>query len=221
MKASDQILFFLKTQGAQSTHSVAAHMALTSMGARKHLQALQENGLLEFDERIEGPGRPTRYWQLSAAGHQRFPDRHSDLTLQLITHVKTLFGEAGLHQLIDARESQAKLSYAARMQSAPDLAARLQALVAIRREEGYMAEVHQEPDGSWLLVENHCPICAAAAQCQQFCHSELALFQQLLGPEVSVQRDEHILAGARRCAYRISNHVSAAASAQHAQKTAI
>jgi predicted ArsR family transcriptional regulator len=121
----------------------------------------------------------------------------------LITHVKTLFGEAGLHQLIDARESQARVSYAARMQAAPDLAARLQALAAIRREEGYMAEVRQEPDGSWVLAENHCPICAAATQCQQFCRSELALFQQLLGPEVNVRRDEHILAGARRCAYRI------------------
>ena len=89
MNAVDQILFLLKTQGAQTTQSVAGHMALPSMGARKHVQALHEKGLLEFDERIEGPGRPTRYWQLSAGGHARFPDRHSDLTLQLITHVQT------------------------------------------------------------------------------------------------------------------------------------
>jgi predicted ArsR family transcriptional regulator len=32
----------------------------------------------------------------------------------------------------------------------------------LRTEEGYMAEFEAEPDGSFLLIENHCPICAAA-----------------------------------------------------------
>jgi predicted ArsR family transcriptional regulator len=66
-----------------------------------------------------------------------------------------------------------------------------------------MAEVEQAADGSLLLVENHCPICAAARECQNFCRSELAVFQRVLGPGASVERAEHLLSGARRCAYRI------------------
>jgi predicted ArsR family transcriptional regulator len=54
-----------------------------------------------------------------------------------------------------------------------------------------------------LLVENHCPICAAARACQNFCRSELDVFRRVLGPDVQVERVEHQLAGARRCAYRI------------------
>ena len=54
-----------------------------------------------------------------------------------------------------------------------------------------------------MLVENHCPICAAATACQGLCRDELALFQKVLGPNVEVERTEHILAGARRCAYVI------------------
>jgi len=38
---------------------------------------------------------------------------------------------------------------------------------------------------------------------QGLCRSELALFRAVLGPGVEVERTEHILAGARRCAYRI------------------
>jgi predicted ArsR family transcriptional regulator len=52
-------------------------------------------------------------------------------------------------------------------------------------------------------VENHCPICAAARACQGFCRSELALFEMLLAP-ARVVRVEHLLEGARRCAYRIT-----------------
>jgi predicted ArsR family transcriptional regulator len=66
-----------------------------------------------------------------------------------------------------------------------------------------MAEWRTDDDGSLLLVENHCPICAAAATCQGFCRSELEVFQDVLGPSVAIERIEHILAGARRCAYRI------------------
>jgi hypothetical protein len=35
-------------------------------------------------------------------------------------------------------------------------------LARIREEEGYMAEWNPEQDGSLFLIENHCPICAAA-----------------------------------------------------------
>jgi predicted ArsR family transcriptional regulator len=108
-----------------------------------------------------------------------------------------------LNRLIAGREDQARGIYQARLADAPDLAAKIEALAAVRREEGYMAQARQDTDGSWVLIENHCPICAAAKECQQFCRSELALFQQLLQLVATVQREEHILAGARRCAYRI------------------
>jgi predicted ArsR family transcriptional regulator len=59
-------------------------------------------------------------------------------------------------------------------------------------------------DGSVLLVENHCPICAAARVCQNFCRSELDVFSRVLGPSVRVERTEHQVAGGRRCVYRIA-----------------
>ncbi len=67
-----------------------------------------------------------------------------------------------------------------------------------------MADVQELPGRSWILAENHCPICAAARACQGFCRYELDMFCELLGPDVVVERVEYILSGGRRCAYRIS-----------------
>jgi predicted ArsR family transcriptional regulator len=67
-----------------------------------------------------------------------------------------------------------------------------------------MASVDKEDANSFLLVENHCPICAAAAVCQGLCRSELTAFRAVLGDDVSIERVDHILTGARRCAYRVS-----------------
>ena len=67
-----------------------------------------------------------------------------------------------------------------------------------------MAEWRRDDDGSLVLVENHCPICAAAAKCQNLCRSELAIFRDVLGEAAEVERTDHVLAGARRCAYRVT-----------------
>ena len=67
-----------------------------------------------------------------------------------------------------------------------------------------MAEVKEDEEGGgFLLVENHCPICAAANACQGFCSTELDLFRTVLGPGVEVERVEHIVSGDQRCAYRV------------------
>ena len=80
---------------------------------------------------------------------------------------------------------------------------RVARLAEARTREGYMAESRAEGEG-YVLVENHCPICVAATACQGFCRTELDTFRQVLGPDASVERTEHIIAGDRRCVYRIS-----------------
>jgi len=204
MNTQDQILFLLKTRGPSTAQQLAKALDLSSMGVRRHLDAWLEKGLLLTEDRADKVGRPARYWLLSDAGHARFPDRHSELTVQLIAQVRTLFGQAGLDKLITAREQSSETSYQERMAGAKTLSRRLAKLVEARDAEGYMAQLEKQPDGSFLLIENHCPICAAATACQGFCRSELDVFRRTLGPDSQVERVEHVLAGGRRCVYRIT-----------------
>jgi len=203
MNTADQILFLLKTRGPKTAQQLAEILDLTSMGARRHLEAAQEKGLVAYADVAEKVGRPARRWLLTEAGHGRFPDRHADLTVQLIGQVRQLFGDTAMEQLITSREVASEAFYRETIGAETALPQRVAALAQARDLEGYMAEVETQPDGSLLLVENHCPICAAARVCQDFCRSELEVFQRVLGPDCSVQRTEHQLAGARRCAYRI------------------
>jgi predicted ArsR family transcriptional regulator len=208
MITSERILFLLKTRGPQTAQELAQLLEMTSMGTRKHLESWQEKGLVEFEDHAEKLGRPQRRWFLSAAGHERFPDRHSELTLQLIEQVQSVFGASAMQQLIDAREQQTYSTYKKRIPETLNLLDKLQALCDIRNHEGYMAELSSAEDGEgnqcFIMIENHCPICAAAHACQNFCRSELQLFQQVIGDRMKIERIEHILQGARRCAYRIT-----------------
>jgi predicted ArsR family transcriptional regulator len=200
---ADRLLYELKSRGPQPAAALAAACAITPMGAHKQLQSLAAQGLVQSEDRVEGAGRPKRIWTLSAAGHARFPDRHGELAVQLIRNAAELLGPEALDRLITARERQAEAHYRKRLAGARTLGARVRRLAELRAAEGYMARA--EPNGrEWLLVEDHCPICAAAATCQGFCRSELELFQRCLGADAQVERCEHLLAGARRCVYRVS-----------------
>jgi len=220
----ERLLFELKSRGPQPAATLAAALAITPMGAHKLLARLEAQGLVEAggeDELLSQPaagrreneqdrgivpgrvGRPRKLWSLTAAGHGRFPDRHGDLTVQLIQQARAVFGEAGLDQLIAAREKDSEQRYRAALARCRTTGDRVRELARLRAEEGYMARA-ERVGRDWVLVEDHCPICAAAQSCQGFCRSELALFQRCLGPGLQVERTEHLLAGARRCAYRIS-----------------
>jgi predicted ArsR family transcriptional regulator len=201
MNTAERILFLLKTRGAQTAQGLADELELSSMGARKHLESWHEKGLVTFEDSAEKQGRPCRRWQLNDAGHARFPDRHSDLTVQMLQQVRQVFGEKGLNQIIAARESETLNSYTQATSKVKPLKSKLKVLAEIRSQEGYMAEILPHEEGGFLLVENHCPICAAAKECQQFCRSELAIFQKSLGDACVVERTEHLQSGARRCVY--------------------
>lgn len=201
MNTAERILFLLKTRGAQTAQELADQLELSSMGARKHLESWHEKGLVTFEDSAEKKGRPCRRWQLNDVGHARFPDRHSDLTVQMLQQVRQIFGEKGLNQIIAARESETLESYTKATSKLKSLKAKLHALTELRNQEGYMAEILPHEDDGFLLVENHCPICAAAKECRQFCRSELSIFQQALGDNCVVERTEHLQSGARRCVY--------------------
>lgn len=207
-RSPERILFDLKTRGAQTASAIAARLDMTPAGARQHLLKLEADSLVESYDLAQGRGRPRKHWQLSPRGHQRFPDRHSDLTLDLLRSVRSVFGEPGLEQLIQHRERASLATYQDALGEGVSLERRLFTLADIRSREGYMASVVDEGQGSFLLIENHCPICAAATACQSLCRSELAIFRMVLGPAASVERIEHIPTGARRCAYRIRSVAS-------------
>jgi len=202
-RAHDRILRFLKMQGAQPASAIAGEFGMTAEGARQHLVKLAGEELVRA-ERISGRvGRPTTLYCLTARANAYFPDTHAELSAQILGSVKTALGEEAFDRLMQTRERAMLERYSAALKDAGCLEDKLCRLVQIRADEGYMAEWPKDQN-SYLLIENHCPICTAATACPEFCGSELKNFRLLLGDGIQIVRDEHIIEGARRCAYVIT-----------------
>jgi predicted ArsR family transcriptional regulator len=204
---TDRLLGIIKRRGPQRVGSLGRALGVSAEAARQQLIQLADAGLVVAEVQKRGVGRPSRLWSLTAAGHARFPDTHSELTVQLIDSIRKTFGAAALDRIIRGRQNQIRRGYRAALGGARSLAARVARLAEIRAREGYMAEWRKDGNG-FLLLEHHCPICSAATACQGFCRSELEIFRDALGGDAVVERIEHLLAGARRCAYRITRAAS-------------
>lgn len=201
---ADRILFQLKTRGPAETLALAGALDISRQATLQHLERLVAEGLVAHADERRGVGRPRRIWSLTQAAQARFPDTHAQLTLEMLDAVRAEFGEMGVDRLISRREAVTTRAYVEALATSRTLEARVARLAELRTAEGYMADWSPDPGGGFRLVENHCPICAAAAACQGFCRAELQVFRDALGPNVNVERTDHILAGARRCAYRIT-----------------
>lgn len=202
----DRILYLLKMQGAQTATSLAEQLQVSPMAIRQHLQTLKAEQWVTYQEERRPLGRPVKLWQLTTQSVDRFPDSHADLMVDLLRSIEALFGAEGLDRLMADRSRRQIQTYQSKIAEAEpgDWRQRVQTIAHLRTQEGYMAEVIEQSSNALLLVENHCPICAAAETCQKLCSTELEVFRTVLGSAVTVERMEHILQGDRRCAYRVS-----------------
>ncbi len=201
-RCAERFLQYLKMNGPQSTARIGKALGMTSEAARQQLIRMEKRGLTKATSENNGVGRPAKIWKLTRQGHAQFPDAHSKLTVQLIVQIRKELGEEALDKLISAHQREQGGQYELTIDRNAGLEERIRCLAIMRSNEGYMAEWRKDEQG-YLFFENHCPICFAASVCQGFCRAELQTFRHVLGEDISVERVEHIQAGALRCAYRI------------------
>jgi predicted ArsR family transcriptional regulator len=212
-RARDRVLVLLKQRGPLSAAALARRLGISRVAVRQHLAALASEALVSYREQRGAVGRPARLWQATPVSSPALPDAHAEAAVELLTAARSSFGEAGLDRILGRRTRAQLARYRER---SPDpgtpLELRVAALAALRTEEGYMAEWRYDGDGDedrFLLLENHCAVCAAAHACPGLCREELSLFRRLLGRNVTVERTDHLLSGAPRCGYRIRARTAA------------
>lgn len=195
-----QILELLKRRGEADTESIATALEITASGARQHLTALANDGLISFRSDRTGPGRPRHLHALTAAGDALFPRNYVDLTNELLEYVED--EDPALLQRIFDRRAQRRLDRANERAVGLSFPEKVKLVATILDEDGYLADFAERPDGTFLITEHNCAVLAVAQRYRHACSTELAFLQALL-PEAEVVRVAHRLGGGHVCAYEV------------------
>ena len=197
------VLYALKRCGEATVETVASSLGMTVSGARQHLTALADDGLVIVTEKPRNPelgaDRPASTG--SPAAEPLFPKAYGELTNELLDYLSDEDGalvEILFHKRRDSRIGRAR----ARLEG-KSLAKRVAELALILTEDGYLADWEKLPGRRFRVTEHNCAIRVVAGRHPQACSSEIEFLRAVL-PDATVERTSHIVSGAPHCAYEIT-----------------
>ena len=170
---------------------MAERLSLTPAAVRRHLDALEGEGLVSVSERPpygpvgrRGRGRPAKVFSLTDAGRGQFPQDYDSLATEAMRHLEAVLGSAGLQDFARQRTEALVGRHRARITAAP-ASQRTRILAEALTADGFAASVEPAPGGHGdQLCQHHCPVAHVAAEFPQLCEAETAAFAELLGTHV-------------------------------------
>jgi predicted ArsR family transcriptional regulator len=199
--AQRNVLYAVRRRGEATVADIAAMLDITVSGARQHLTALVEAGLLEAGSAARVPGqqgRSERIYTVAPRAESLFPRAYGELTNQLLAYVPP-------EQVVNAfaRRRDDRIAIArARLERKRGFRARVAELTRILDEDGYMAQLEQVGRDTYRITERNCAIHAVAREHPAACSTELEFLRAVL-PEAQVERVTHMMAGHRACSYEV------------------
>jgi DeoR family suf operon transcriptional repressor len=197
-----QVLDLLKTNGRMTVKQLSEALDITPMGVRQHLDGLIKEHLITFEWLRAGRGRPSQVFSLTPKGDELYPRNYGALALSVLTELEDMGGSNAVDRIFARRTAKMRDQYGKRLAEL-NLEARIAELARIRDSEGYLAKYEKIDDNTYRILERNCPVNMVASEFPQACRHEQALFQELLGDEVTVLREDHIAMGDHQCRYLI------------------
>ena len=199
-----RVLYALRRRGEATAAELAEQLAMTVSGARQHLTALVDEGLVDAHEVASHQprrGRPTLAYSVTAIGDDEFPRAYGELTTELLGFLEDEHPDA-LERLFERRRDQRIDGARRRLAPKRSLRAKVAELTRILDEDGYFATWEETGDGGFRVIEHNCAIWAVAQRFGQACSSEIEFIRDVLDG-ATVERTRHMASGETHCAYEI------------------
>lgn len=192
------------THGPSTAASLAGRLGLTAAAIRRHLDVLEDHGLVESREQrvygTRGRGRPARVFALTDAGRERFYAAYDELAIKALDFLAQTGGADSVAQFAAVRFADAEQRYRDAVATPGPDRSPAQALAAALTADGYAASAEPTAAGE-QLCQHHCPVAHVAERFPALCEAETAAFSRVLG--VHVQRLATIAHGDGVCTTHI------------------
>ena len=195
------VLFHLKRRNEMTVADLCEELGITSMAVRRHLSGLQQDGLIECRLVRQSRGRPTYHYRLTAKAESLFPSAINNFAFELLDAVFEAKGHQGVMELLSIRD-EALLKKLLPALEGLSMDKRVEAVVKIFSENGYMTEFKQLEDGNFFIYQQHCAVHNLATKYRQLCSMEARLLERLLGARTI--RQQYIMKNDPVCGYMVS-----------------
>ena len=199
-----KILGILQREGSMTVDKLAREVGLSSTTIRRHLDILQRDLLVSFDQIRQGSGRPEYLYFLTEYGHESGSRDYKSFLVDLVTEISGLTstdlsaknGKELLSFLIARIADQVSWPYLQPSRSSTD--ARVAKLELALSDRGFAPEITRKGDQLEIRLCN-CPLRSAALCQEAVCLFDHTLISAIL--QVDPVRESSIHDGHTTCLY--------------------
>ncbi|MFY7921145.1 MAG: helix-turn-helix transcriptional regulator [Gemmatimonas sp.] len=218
-----ELLVALKKAQPLTAQELGEQFGLTANALRRHLKALEEDGLVRFQREVRGVGAPVYAFSLTPAGEALFPRSYVQVLANALDALRAHTGDEAVEAVLEA-EWRRLADEAGPVLEALPLDERVPLVAELLTAKGYMAEaVRVEPpavlhEGHTLAADeveatpvltlriHNCAVREIAERFPEACAVEAKFVERLLG--VPLVRNAHRLGGCGHCEYGVSGHLT-------------
>ncbi|MDZ5606688.1 ArsR family transcriptional regulator [Bacillus pseudomycoides] len=198
----EEIVQLLKINGEQTVGSLAESLEITEMAVRRHLSKLEKEEIIQSKMVRQHVGRPTYVYALSQKGEDSFPKDYKQFALGMLEDLKQIGDETIVNAILKARTNRMEEQLQKRVSRRENVLQKLREVTVIQEENGYMVQVKQDGEKSYILQKQNCPLKAVAEKYPQLCLEEENMYKRLFSDE-DVKVLSNMCDGDCHCSYHI------------------
>ncbi|EEM14767.1 MULTISPECIES: helix-turn-helix transcriptional regulator [Bacillus] len=198
----EEIVQLLKINGEQTVASLAESLEITEMAVRRHLSKLEKEKIIQSKMVRQHVGRPTYVYDLSQKGEDSFPKDYKQFALEVLEDLESIGDETLVNAILKARTNRMEEQLQKRISRQDNVWQKLREVAVIQEKKGYMVQVKQEGENSYILQKQNCPLKAVAEKYPQLCLEEESMYKRLFSDE-NVKALSNMCNGDCHCSYHI------------------
>ncbi|AIK39173.1 ArsR family transcriptional regulator [Bacillus pseudomycoides] len=198
----EEIVQLLKINGEQTVASLAESLEITEMAVRRHLSKLEKEKIIQSKMVRQHVGRPTYVYDLSQKGEDSFPKDYKQFALEVLEDLESIGDETLVNAILKARTNRMEEQLQKRISRQDNVWQKLREVAVIQEKKGYMVQVKQEGENSYILQKQNCPLKAVAEKYPQLCLEEESMYKRLFSDE-NVKVLSNMCNGDCHCSYHI------------------
>ncbi len=185
-----RIMLALLQMGPLTAAELARDMDMTPAGIRRHIDALEREGLAEVSPHPNiknnghvSRGRPAKAYRLTDNGRDRFGTRYDTLASHALAALRESGGTQALKDFAEARVNAIVEGVEPADGSPESIEETVDQLVEAFAEYGCAPSVSRAGEGIQIL-QHHCPIAAVAEHFPEMCRAEYEAVSRLVGMHI-------------------------------------
>lgn len=192
------ILHGIKSAPNSTVEDLAELANVSPVTVRHHLNALLAKGTIEASTIRRKVGRPYYVYTISEKGQELFPKRYVRLTSRLLDEMKDRLPRDVIDDIFDGVVNNVLDEHRGEFERLP-LEERLDYLVDLLADEGFLSTWEKTAEGNYELVEYSCPFLSIGSAHAEVCNFDHKLMHGIL--ELPVHQDSCMLQGADCCRF--------------------